>query len=154
MMDSVLLECVMSPKDEIVERLRALCAQQGGVEHVADQAHLSVESLKQVLAGTKLPSGRPRGLGPKSQASLERAFPGWLFGSRFVQPLASQSFSPTISVEQLLSELGRRLAEVQTDRRAELGDLMRAWVHAAGNPNYEALIVDCLSPSRPGKRAA
>ena len=69
----------MTSKERLIEALRRLCARtEGGVEAVADRAKLSAESLKQVLAGTKLPkSGNPRGVGPTAQKALAMAFPGW-----------------------------------------------------------------------------
>lgn len=38
---------------------------------------MSAENLKQIVAGTKLPSGSPRGVGPALQRKLDAAFPGW-----------------------------------------------------------------------------
>lgn len=67
----------MRPKDKIRERLKALCDREGGVEAVAWAAGLSAEALKQVLSGVKLPSGRPRGIGPMATEKLEAKFPGW-----------------------------------------------------------------------------
>jgi len=68
----------MTYEEQIKAALSDLCSRHGGVEAVADAAKLSAESLKQVLAGTKLPSGRPRGLGPSSREKLEKVFPGWM----------------------------------------------------------------------------
>ncbi len=66
----------MSPKTHLIERLRDLCAQHG-VGTVADATASSEENLKQILAGTKLPSGAPRGVGPTLQRRLDAAYPGW-----------------------------------------------------------------------------
>lgn len=47
----------MSYKNHVIERFRALCSRvHGGVDQIADVTGLSAESLKQVLAGTKLPN--------------------------------------------------------------------------------------------------
>lgn len=66
----------MSPKDHLIARLRALCAEHG-VDTVADATASSEENLKQILAGTRLPSGAPRGVGPTLQRRLDAAYPGW-----------------------------------------------------------------------------
>lgn len=67
----------MSPKEQLIEAFRHLCETQGGVSAIADEIDASEEGLKQVLAGTKLPSGEPRGIGPKIQRKLETRYPGW-----------------------------------------------------------------------------
>lgn len=66
----------MTPKERLIERFKALC-EKHGVDFVAGKIHSSPDSLKQVIAGTKLPSGKPRGIGPDIQQRLEKAFPGW-----------------------------------------------------------------------------
>lgn len=72
----------MSVKLSLVAKLKALCEREGGVDAVSIATGLSAESLKQVLAGTKLPSGNPRGLGPKSLDAIEAAYPGWMDSTR------------------------------------------------------------------------
>lgn len=67
----------MTPKELLVDRLQALCDANGGPEGVAEKAGVSAENLAQVLAGTPLPSGRPRGIGPSVAERLEKAFPNW-----------------------------------------------------------------------------
>lgn len=67
----------MPPKNQLIEAFRALCTREGGVELVADEIGASAEGLRQVFNGIKLPSGRPRGLGPTIQAKLEARYPGW-----------------------------------------------------------------------------
>ena len=68
----------MTPKEAAIHALKALCGRvEGGYVAVADAANVSAENLAQILAGTKLPSGEPRGVGPKVAQALERAFPGW-----------------------------------------------------------------------------
>lgn len=66
----------MTPKERLIERFKALC-EKHGVEVIAERIRSSPDSLKQVIAGTKLPSGKPRGVGPDIQQRLEKAFPGW-----------------------------------------------------------------------------
>lgn len=69
----------MSPTDIYVAALERLCAQTlGGVEQVAARAQVSPANLKQILAGTKLPSGNRRGVGPGLRDKLTAAFPAWL----------------------------------------------------------------------------
>lgn len=74
---SVLLESAMTPKEHLIECVKRLCASSGGPESVAEKAGISVDNLKQILAGTKLGSGNPRGVGPMIQRKLDDAFPGW-----------------------------------------------------------------------------
>lgn len=67
----------MIPKDRLIAALRHLCAEEGGPRGVAMEIGASAENLSQILAGTLLPSGAPRGVGPGLQRKLERRYPGW-----------------------------------------------------------------------------
>lgn len=67
----------MTPKEHLIERLRALCEAAGGPDAVAERAEASAENLRQILAGTKLPTGQPRGVGPNLQRKLDVAYPNW-----------------------------------------------------------------------------
>lgn len=66
----------VTPKARLIQSLKALCRTHG-VDTVADEAHISAENLRQIIAGTKLQSGEPRGVGPTLQRKLEAAYPGW-----------------------------------------------------------------------------
>lgn len=68
----------MTPKEHLIACLDALCKRTaGGVSTVAMELGASEENLKQILAGTKLPSGNPRGVGPLLQKKLDARYPGW-----------------------------------------------------------------------------
>ena len=67
----------MTPKEQLISALRRLCEEEGGAKGVALQIGASAANLSQILAGTQLPSGEPRGVGPTLQRKLERRFPGW-----------------------------------------------------------------------------
>ena len=66
----------VTPKARLIESLKTLCRAHG-VDAVADEAHISAENLRQIIAGTKLQSGEPRGVGPTLQRKIEGAYPGW-----------------------------------------------------------------------------
>ena len=66
----------MTPKESMIQRLKALCTTHG-VDVVAYEAHVSADNLRQIVAGTKLESGAPRGVGPNLQRKLEARYPGW-----------------------------------------------------------------------------
>lgn len=67
----------MTPKEELIESLRLLCAAEGGTQGVAEKSGVDEQVLYQVVRGIKLPSGQPRGIGPKTQKALSQAFPDW-----------------------------------------------------------------------------
>lgn len=50
----------------------------GGLNAVAAQANISAANLDQILKSVKMPSGRPRGVGPKVRDALTQTFPDWL----------------------------------------------------------------------------
>jgi hypothetical protein len=88
--------------------LEFLCEKHGGVDEVAEKAGVSAENLKQVLAGTKLPSGRPRGIGPTVRRKLEDAFPNWTqvhLGSSSLTTSDHQSGKSYLSEAQLASQV-------------------------------------------------
>lgn len=70
----------MTPKERLIDALRHLCQTEGGPRVVAAEIGASPENLSQILAGTQLPSGEPRGVGPSLQKKLERRYPGWSSG--------------------------------------------------------------------------
>lgn len=67
----------MKEIDPLVKSLIALCKKEGDHRTVADKANISPENLWQIINGTKLPSGNPRGVGTGLRAKLSAAYPGW-----------------------------------------------------------------------------
>lgn len=86
----------MSPKDALREALVALCQREGGPESVADKAELNAQNLTHIIKGVLLPSGRPRGVGPKVAEKLERAFPGWASPQRMTPLDEGVAHAPTV----------------------------------------------------------
>lgn len=71
--------CYNRQMDPQVEALRRLIdSTPGGKNAVAEKSGLSEGNLGQIYAGTKLPSGRPRGIGPGTFEKLTAAYPDWL----------------------------------------------------------------------------
>lgn len=65
--------------DPYVEALRRLIdSTPGGKREVAQKAELSEATLQQIYVGTKLPSGRPKGVGRQTFDRLTAAYPEWL----------------------------------------------------------------------------
>jgi hypothetical protein len=61
--------------------LRQLVAEAGSIDRLAEAAKTSRKTLDQILAGTELPSGAPRGIGHALARRLEAAAnkpAGWL----------------------------------------------------------------------------
>lgn len=44
---------------------------------MADAIDVSERNLEQIIKGTRLPSGEPRGVGPTIQKKLDKRYPGW-----------------------------------------------------------------------------
>lgn len=68
----------MNEKDPYLEALKRLCDREGGYKSVADKAGVNDQTLYQIIAGVRLPSGNPRGVGPQLRKKLTAAYPGWL----------------------------------------------------------------------------
>lgn len=64
--------------DPFVAALVSLCQRVGGHRVVAESAHVSEDNLWQIINGTKLPSGNPRGVGPALRKKIAAAYPDWL----------------------------------------------------------------------------
>jgi hypothetical protein len=63
--------------DLYISALIALCKREGGHRNVADKIKSNPDYLLQIVNGTKLPSGLPRGVGPSTRRKLASAYPGW-----------------------------------------------------------------------------
>ena len=68
----------MEQKDLLIESLITLCKREGGHQFVADKTRVSAHGLWQIIHRVKLPSGNPRGVGPKLRKKLNEAYPHWL----------------------------------------------------------------------------
>lgn len=79
----------METIDPMVDALKILCKQEKGHEFVADKAKVSAANLDQIIKGVKLPSGRPRGIGPGLRAKLTAAYPNWLGVKKIIPPETS-----------------------------------------------------------------
>lgn len=80
----------MTPKQKLIEALKRLCAKHT-VEAVAEKAGVSAENLQQIVKGTKLPKGEPRGVGPTLQRKLSAVYPGWDGYSEVVVKIAERA---------------------------------------------------------------
>lgn len=154
--------------DELTEALRALC-RDAGLLQVADAAGLSAENLKQILAGYKLPSGNPRGVGRHTRARLDETFPTWLEDYRAHvrettgaqdgksaqaitvarTPYVADSPTPTYfqgeSLGSALKTIGRAISRLPQEQRAQLAAEMKLWVEFGGQASHLAAVEATLS---------
>lgn len=102
----------MTPKDRLISQLKALCKKHG-VEAVAAEARVSADNLRQIIAGTKLESGEPRGVGPMLQRKLEAKYPGWSDSTEPAKPpegykdrheVSSSDFATLQAVKTMIPE--------------------------------------------------
>lgn len=130
----------MTTKDALIEAFRALCEREGGVELVAEKIGASAEGLGQVLAGVKLPSGQPRGIGPGIQRKLEARYPGW-----WRQPVETPHQQPRPPLSVALEVLGAELArDMPEEVRADVADAMRKMAERRGAARDQALVLHLL----------
>lgn len=118
----------METRDPIVQALISLCDENGGYEKVAARAGVSAANLWQIVAGTKLPSGKPRGIGPRLRESISSAYPNWMelhypsAKSKTIYP-PHQVTTALSTIDALLDELP---AEVRPVVEKEILDLVLA----------------------------
>lgn len=119
----------MTPKQQLIEAFKALCEREGGHVNVADEIGANEQNLWQILAGIKLPSGEPRGIGPNLQRKLEERYPGW---SNYTRPAT------------LHDDTLQALARVDPEMRLRIENAARAMMglsplpvqaHVAGAPS-------------------
>lgn len=67
----------MDASDPLVTALDRLCTKEGGWKAVASKLGVNDQSLYQITTGKKLPSGNPKGVGPKLRNLLDEHYPGW-----------------------------------------------------------------------------
>jgi hypothetical protein len=79
----------MTPKEHLIESLRFLCLREGGHVVVADEIKANDQTIWQIINGTKLPSGAPRGVGPSLQEKLDLRYPGWAHLAAAPSPAAA-----------------------------------------------------------------
>ena len=102
----------------MIEALRRLCDREGGYVAVADRAELNDQSIYQIISGVKLPSGEPKGVGPKIQKALTAAYPGW----------------ENLAVSDKLTKPSKPqwpFHEVEFERWSRLSPVHKSWVEKA-----------------------
>lgn len=121
----------MKPLDPMVFALIALCKHEGGEKFVADKAVVSAENLLQITKGVLLPSGNPRGVGPKLRAKISKAYPDWMTAPSPTQVASNSSVAhkqqahlATINVATEIAQI----CQIICDSFAKVapGDRMRA----------------------------
>lgn len=139
----------MNKSDPFVSALSALCKREGGAEFVADKAHVSAENLKQILAGTPLPSGNLRSVGARLRKSLTVAYPDWLGIS---EPASTTTPKEIKALEGLYMAIAPefRAAAIAAATQAMISFLSP---HTSGEHGHDALEA-MPSESRPADQAA
>ena len=72
----------MSELDPLTIALRQLCDREGGYKALAKKLEVHDQSLYQIVTGVKLPSGKPKGVGPTLRKKLDSKYPNWLNPAR------------------------------------------------------------------------
>lgn len=140
----------MGTRDSLVEALRRLCDKEGGHAVVAEVAGVSADNLWQILKGIKLPSGEPRGVGPRLARKLDAAFPGWADSPASQSPVMDPAAGSGTFLQQALEHLARSLGELSRVERRQAAALlpMLAEEPEARAETCEALM-RLLQPAKP-----
>ena len=114
----------MPTLDPLISALIALCSKEGGHKSVADKAKISPDNLAQIIAGTKLPSGNPRGVGPGIRAKLTAAFPDWMPITVGTAATPVFNIAPSQTLEAHLLGLSKYLSALDESERDLAGVLL------------------------------
>lgn len=110
------------PSDPLVAALVRLCEKEGGYEKVATATGLNKDHVWQIISGTTLASGNPRGVGPKSRSALTSAYPNWLDED------VGQKITAKNGIESAIDAIGAACETLSDDKRKELGSLLAMFV--------------------------
>ena len=95
--------------------------------------------LWQLLNGTRLPSGEPRGIGNALCERLEAAFPGSFNSGIFVSRTPVHA-TEDAELKQALSILGARLAQLSPQLREAVATNLSGWARDAGAEHWAAIV--------------
>lgn len=140
----------------LIERLNTVM-QAMGWEH-ADLVRVSGQSSSVVSQWLGNGSKIIKTIGKMEAAeaiAMESGFSALWIAKGIGPQLAHQAAtSRTLSLPDLLDQLGQHLAQVKTIQRAELGELLKAWVQSGGKASYVPLVADCFREPPPQETAA
>jgi hypothetical protein len=141
----------MLPRDQLIAALKRLCEAHGGHVAVADAAGVNDQTIWQIISGTRLPSGEPRGVGPSVARRLEAAFPGWASYQIAKETPAncgagtrSQRDTGEIDVEKTLRDLGLLLARLPHNQRGAACDNLVGLARDGGALHWQTLLAALL----------
>lgn len=145
----------MDAIDPLVKALIDLCKREGDFKNVADKAKVSSDNLWQIINGTKLPSGNPRGVGPGLRGKLSAAYPDWLTPRQSLPPV-NESPAPTNEPSRSSPKAGERgldaalqtlsgyLSTVSESRRRSVVGLFTDLIHSPGDEQILELLKTLL----------
>ena len=118
--------------DPLTSALTTLCNREG-IEFVAATAEVSAENLRQILKGTKLPSGEPRRVGPRLRGKLSKAYPHWL--NPVVTPFRDTGAGERSTGELLKDAIQALAAILESMPKSKRTVVSSALTLLADNPN-------------------
>lgn len=152
----------MDQLDQLATALDRLCTKEGGWKVVARKLDVNDQSLYQITTGKRLPSGNPKGVGPKLRSLLDEHYPGWrtLHTSPIGQPHVAQQ--PLLAVDagaaspysihakqpttltQVIEELGRHMRGLDPPLRNAIGALIAGMCSNPDTANTTAQTVQAM----------
>jgi hypothetical protein len=99
---------INNTQDLMTQSLIALCQREGGFTAVARALGVAGNTVFQIISGTKLPSGKPRGVGALLRKRLDGVYPNWLLLTQM----------PEYQVERHLAGIRQMLLSIAPDQRA------------------------------------
>jgi len=138
-------------KDPMVQALIALCNREGSYKDVAAIARVSPDNLWQIVSGTKLPSGNPRGVGPSLRKKITDAFPNWLATGQGTPdtlpaqlPGSGDGALDAVATAALVAELARRIKKIPRDQRSFMAQEAAALVMSPDSEETRAALAHYL----------
>ena len=142
----------MIPRDHLIRSWRELCEREGGYTAIADRIGVNDQTLWQVINGTKLPSGQPRGVGPAIQRKLEQHYPGWSSAPalRYSVQESAAAYLPARDPYDTTVAMADALGRLPPLKRPELVQVFALLVEYPDEPDYIARFAKLLDAGEHG----
>lgn len=141
--------------DPTIEALRRLVAREGGCIPVADKIGANDQSIYQIVAGVKLKSGNPKGVGRRLREKLEAAYPGWMNHQPVVGEEPPAAALPGSVAKECLTTasagpahhaagMAAVLASMPATERNDLADLLAMWAKQGAPVHLTQAVISAL----------
>jgi hypothetical protein len=139
--------------DPTIVALKRLIVREGGYKAVARVIGANPQSLYQICAGVRNPSGKPKGVGQKLRERLQRHYPDWMLLGSDVLMESPARFDAGADIGARLHTFSTNIHSHPTKRSVKMPPPKMHWeslMTAALPPEFETELPDnAMAPAAP-----